>query len=297
MQHVATQGAQRINALHDTAGITGDVSFQQSSGKQHKSHRVPYVAPTSMSDRTMMKGEIAVARSKGWVPGTQDNPHVRTVLNGMTVKSVLSDTDVMKNPESLLAEMKKSVRMVGVMLKTVEYDASRIDLDPSDDPVVLVSGHITVTNTGQHSIESGNAMQAYFVPTDTINQYNDKVNFFSPNRVVLGMKPLIMEQEMRKELLANDKNLEKAFYDAFKAIAASPAVEAELMAKLTALTSLTAIDAPLLCDATLHAARANTMWQMHKFVGVATTGGEAGHRFNLLSHPITNLVSRSRTGV
>lgn len=164
----APRGIQRINARHDTKSVV----LESKSGEKRK-----YSLPSRVSDRSMIVGELAyeVKRAK-WTPGSSRDPHVRTSLNGLNTSDI---------------------RATGVCLKTIPYDATRLDSDPSDDPVLAVSGHMTVTNLGQKPIKLGDAVK-YELPAENVgNQYKDGVNLLSDDRKVLAYESIhVQDHEM-----------------------------------------------------------------------------------------------------
>lgn len=291
MSRLPVRGGQIINALFDTPGVADDVAYQQTASISNHSRRCVYQPPANKADRTMLMGEVAVTRDKKWTPGTQEDVHVRTCLNGMMIPSRMHDTDAAteKGKARLLKEMREKIRFAGVMRKTVEYDAFRPDLPTSDQPTMLAVGHLTVGNTGGQSIESGNAAEAYLVAPDTINQHEDGINFFSPNRIAVGYRPLIMHQDVLDML--NDESRPE-IPNAFKAMFAAlvrPDMYETFKTKLA--------NDPVMrkkSNRMMHAVRGASMSQMHKVVGASTTGCDVGQHFNLANQPLQNLVSRSR---
>lgn len=288
---VALRGVHEINARHDTAGVADDVRFLQTSGAAGGRRTHAYAPPTEKADRAITFGEIVVARRAApWTPGTMEEPKVRSVLNGLTFVPATRGADK-------LAALKRAIRPVGAAKKTVKYDASRPDMDPSDDPVVVVTGHMTTTNTGGEHIEAGDAVEAHLVPADTTHQYKDGVNLFSPNRIVMGTRPLHMEHTLAGAILKTPA-FEAAMRKTIETLCGGDKAKAEeLMKNMSALAATTDLKVEMTSNAMLHAARAATIAQMQNFVGVATSGAEAGEKFNMVIHPFTNLVSRSRPAI
>lgn len=293
MSRLPVRGGQVVNAIYDTPGVSDDVAYQQTASVSNNSRRCVYQPPGNKADRTMLIGEVAVARTNKWTPGTQEDVHVRTCLNGMMFPS-RTPSEVAATPNgkvALLKEMREKIRFAGIVNKTVQYDASRPDLPTSDQPTFLAVGHLTVANLGDQSIEVGNAMEAYLVSPDTMNQHEDGVNFFSPNRVVVGLRPLAMHQDVLD--MINDRSrpeMRNALVAMFEA-GAPGSGERAIGAFIQKLNDP---ENRVKANRMLHAARAASLAQMNKVQGVSTTGCEVGQHFNLANQPLSNLVSRSR---
>ena len=98
-------------------------------------------------------GEILFTRKRAKF-GQQ--PSVQSVLNGVRIR----DTQVEDNapPEKKRAKFAEELRVVGISNKTI------LAKDKSADPVALVGGLITVTNTSQKEVRAGDLIIAT-VPT------------------------------------------------------------------------------------------------------------------------------------
>lgn len=308
MALVKTRGFQVVNAKFDATGVADDVRFQQTSVPMAAKRRGRlYDPPTNSLDRSIKMGETAFERTKAsYMPGTDEEAHVRTVLNGMTHPTRAPEAPPngedpadwkRTRTEIMMKELRGSIRFVGVALKDVAYDASRPDIPPSDAPVLAVSGHLTVTNTGEKHIRVGDAVEAYLVtPSASLNQYNDDVNMFSPNRAVVGYRPLVLERSFEKELESNPE-----LQAAIRALVAKAAVAAktqqtaeEAYAEFTEKLAKDPKHAKA-CDLLLYLVRTKTCDAiMSKYVGVATTSATQGSRFNIAIQPLPDLVSRAR---
>lgn len=285
MSRVASRGIQPFNAVYDNRGVREDVEYQQVSGRGTSRKRTLYDSPVVAKDRSIIAGEVAFTKSKVWVPGSADDPEVRSALNGLTV--LTSGKDLTP------ADVRKYIRPVGIASKTVVYDTVNTNIGPSDQPVLAVSGHLTVVNTGQTSIPMGHAVQVSLPGKEVLNQYDDKVNIPSPNRVVMAYESLKMQHTFKGEY-AKNKKLRDAFDAVFAKIEANNGPSKADSQKMLegAMSSSNPMD-QLRMDAMLAMVRAASMYQLRNYVCTSLTGAEKGHKIKLNVQPLTNLVSRA----
>jgi hypothetical protein len=282
MSRIASRGLQPVNAVYDTRGVIEDVAYQQLTGTVSGKKSILYDSPVVPKDRSIVVGETAFTKAKGWVDGTPDDPEVRTVLNGLTFMHTGTDKQT---------SLRKSIRPVGIALKTVVYDTTNTNRGPSDQPVLAVSGQLTTVNTGDKHIEMGQAVQIVLPRPDTKYQYDDKVNYFSANRAVLAYEKLEMNHTFLGEYENNealrdalnhvfekaangDTKIANGFKNSFEGLLNDPAEQIKF-------------------DALLAMTRASTMYQLRRYVGTSISGAEKGRKFKCNVQPLTNLVSRA----
>lgn len=257
---VANRSHHVVNCKHDTRGVAEDVRFSM-NGSQFINKDRRYGPPTLNKDRSIKAGEVLFTYRKNRL-GPDQQPSVRSVLNG-----------------ALFARNNKShedqIRIVGVSAKDVEYDAGHYDLDPSDDPVAVVSGTITAVNTGSHKIQAGDAVQAYLPPPGGPPQYQDGASRFSDDRKVFAYRPLVLPRTMYEEIEQSGLLPELSKLD--------PSIQSR-------------IKEPRFNDL-LETIRAQAYYEMRNVVGVATTEGLKGKRFDLMVNPMLNLKDRSRASL
>lgn len=289
MSRIAQRGELVVNAKYDTEGRMADIDHRSMSASLNSARESLYDSVPYNSDHTLMLGEVAVARVNKHPGGYLEQPKVRTVLNGMVLNKKCKD-----KPLAVKKKMfRESIRLVGVCSKTVKYDSARPDIDPSDKPVIIVGGQLSTVNTGQKHIEVGNAVRAVLPSPTTVNQYQDGVNVFSPNRAVMAFEPLVLHHTFKKVYDDHENNGVRAAIH--KIMSDMHENEKEKTALIAGFEeSLKNAEVAARMDRMLHAARAATMAQMQRFVGVSTTSANVGERMQLAVHPITNLVSRAR---
>lgn len=330
MSRYKARGLQIVNGRYDVPGVANDVRFQGIDGQnQTRRRRVLYPAPTAKADRSIVAGEVLYEVTRNYSTQGDQQPHVRSCLNGLTFYSKVDDDtfnsaklgsigDAQRlNMKKVLDDIRDGVRFTGLSQKTVIYDATQVHMSPSDDPTVVTLGQITTINTGDKHISMGDALEAYLPdPRNTGPQYNDGINTFSSNRFVPGVRPLIWESEFAEELKQN-KDLEYAIKQAIIDMLDGNVTTARttwnkfetdtkmdrnaLEARVRggdvadAAAAQKQLDHIEILDDLLHAIRALTIYRMKNVICVPTTGAEPGVKLDVVVHQMQNLHARART--
>ncbi len=189
------------NCKFDSTGISNDVKNNRSIGIT--TFRM-YDSVQNPDEYMIGFGEPCFAR-KG--PGSYRNeqreigpqPIVRSFLNGFLVQpevammqKIQAERDATHRMRLMELEFMKCIQYVGVSIKNTFHDGP-LGTDVSDPPVVAQVGLVTMTNTGNVNIETGN-MVVLTLPNPTMPQLNPvKNNPFlksSPQRKVLCTTPM-----------------------------------------------------------------------------------------------------------
>lgn len=265
-----TRGLQTINCKYDTVGVTADIN-RQAKRDISMGYWRQYQSVSDPQSRSIMAGEVVwTTKQRGPAPDGQF--FVRSMLNGVCFKT-RSGT----HTEEALYDM---VRFVGMSLKHIAYDGLRPEYGPSDDPVVVLCGAMQLVNLGKKHIGVGDAIEAYFVPAETTNQYQDDVHSLPADRLVVGLRSLEMRKSIFDEI--EDLGLTVAF-KAWTETANDAAYETLKGDK----------DVIKAGEHLLQAIRASVMWRMRNVVGVATTSAPAGGRFDWLVQPLVNYPAKA----
>ena len=119
---------------------------------------VPYPDTSNPSDATVCRGDILFQMIGG--PYSEDSksqqPMVRSILNGLAV----SKESVKNAPgwEGQVQNLKKRMRVIGVSREDVVFDNENPGL--TANPVAVIQGLATITNTGEINIKPGDKIFA-----------------------------------------------------------------------------------------------------------------------------------------
>lgn len=288
----APRGIQPLNAVYDVRSTVRDLTHQTSSGVasggQQKSMSILYDAPTLQQDRSILMGEVLFTPARAWIPGANDDPEVRSCLNGVLFKTNG------KTLEDKKKDLRKSIRPVSIALKHVIFDTPNIARGPSDQPVGAVAGQMTVTNLGDKPIEMGQAMQIAMPTTEFMNQYNDGITKVSDNRRAIAYKKLEMPHTLKGVYDSPDEKFKEAVEAACLVIAKGNKSEAKKLKEgfENALKDPD-VELKLIRDSVVAASRAAITYKIKRCIGGVLKGGEPGQKFVCNSQPMTNLVARA----
>lgn len=204
-----TQGADRathtINCKYAYNDDIQDIKAEQ-NGANSKSTRV-YEHLLNQGDKIMKRGEIAYVSLDTERVDIDQQPFVRTVLNGKRIKSKTTD------PKEQLIEMEKSIRTIGFVKTDIVYSGTSVYGKSSHMQVpAIVSGKTTVVNSGTQPLIAGKAAQTYLLPPGSRNQHKN-YNRMDCNRTIIGLKPLEMYRDWDSDVGEDGRNAMEDFID------------------------------------------------------------------------------------
>lgn len=287
------RGLQTNNAVLGVQFDREDVQAEQKTGTRRHTARL-YDPVVRNEDRTLKAGEMAFAMIDPREEFTVEyNPYVRTVLNGVHVRTTsMNEPDPKKRTEKLKRDLMESIRLVGFVIQDVVYPGP----SPSGVPalkqaVVAVSGYMTITNTGDKRIESGDAIRCVLVDKTKKNQYRD-ANRFSPGRIVLGYEPLEMHTELNMELKECDG--ESDFVDTINAFFNHIDPRQPKIIKPALMGAFEDKEVAKAGNELLAAFRAKEMYDARNVLGVAQTPANAGERADAMITQLLNLTTYAK---
>jgi hypothetical protein len=140
---IAPRGHVELNCRHDEENIRTEQYLWDNNGPMK--YDVPYDFPKDVKERAVYEGEI-VWEIVNPSLGGQQQPFVRSNFAGMLIDKVAGG-----NQEEKRRRMRKKIRWVGIARTTSTYD----HIGGKGDPVAIVNGLITMTNSSNERIPRG----------------------------------------------------------------------------------------------------------------------------------------------
>ncbi len=262
-----------LNALYATDRLASDINYANGTKRGRISRLAEYKITPDVSDRSIKRGELLYDRMGKTMPklGQFQQPYVTTILNGATVVEP--------------SKLEDEIRVLGMARKDVEYDAKRGEFDPSDDPVVDVSGLTTVLNTGTDTIRPGDAIEWFMTDPDHRYQIRDGVNYFSPNRLTLGVRPMSIDSSL--EVACRMDEAFATMWTLFIEVLLKDVKTAEFLGGKRP----DATDPRF--DRILHAIQAPIVDAYSCSPGVATLSAAPGRRFDMMVTPMMKIIMKN----
>lgn len=273
----ADRATHTVNCKYAYHEDVQDVRAEQNGSHTTKSKKY-YDHLLRQGDKVLKRGEVAYTCTDPETIDHDQQPYVRTCLNG---KRFRSNEDARN--EKQRSDLEKSIRMIGFVKNDIAYTegGNQFSFPTNMQPVAIVSGKTTVYNTGNRRVEAGKAVKAYLVNPDEKNQYND-ANRMSSNRKVVGLETLALHRDLKSEVGAEGKRR-----------------LVELVERLDpSVTDAGArVDAALKhasADVLLAAHRAMLMYRARNVVGVALSHASPGGRMDVMLTTLVNPVTYSK---
>lgn len=260
-----------MNARYATLDVMADDKMlQKPRGGRNVSESV-YNPLSNPLDRSIKIGEMLFETNNKKKRAMNQQPNVRSVLNGIHVKSTGNGGDRLKALRNL-------IHPIGPSVKDVVCNAAISGGAPSDDPVVLLAGIATTTNLGGTPICAGDSVEWFLVDPKTRHQYDDGVNVFAPHRAAIGYRTTTLETD------ASNKDM----LFAIACFCNTLLIHNNALGDMTAKSDKTKAAAVEFQDI-LFKIESRMVRSIGNVCAIATSSAQAGCRFNGMIQPFAHI--------